>query len=131
MSELKLQKSTTGYSVATVDNLSGFTGKAFVKELMGTSSMEVSFGTLEAGQAVPFFHRHQQNEEVYIILGGEGTFTLDGEQVEVRSGSIVRIAPGVSRCTAASATQPITYLCIQGKEGSLEQYTATDAIIEQ
>ena len=97
MNQATLQQSGKGYDVATVGNLSTFEGKAFLKEVIGTTGMEVSFGSLAPGQAVPFFHRHKLNEELYIVLSGEGIFTLDGNEVPVQSGSVVRIAPAVSR----------------------------------
>ena len=131
MNQATLQQSTAGYSVATMGNLATFEGKAFVKELVGSTSMEVSFGSLAPGQAVPFNHKHKQNEELYIVLSGEGVFTLDGTKVSVASGSVVRIAPAVSRCTRGTGQTPLVYICIQAKEGSLEQYTMTDGIIEQ
>ena len=78
MNKTELMKSTEGYSVATVGNLTSFEGKAFVKDILGTTSVELSFGTLAPGTSVPFFHHHRQNEEVYVVLSGEGVFVLDG-----------------------------------------------------
>lgn len=131
MNNLELKKSTEGYRVATIGNIAEFDGKAFVKEVMETTGMEVSFGTLAPGQAVPFFHKHIQNEELYIILSGEGVFTLDGDEITVSSGSILKVAPHVSRCNRCIGQEPLVYICIQAKAGSLEQYTMTDAIVEQ
>lgn len=131
MNKVELQKTAAGYGVATAGDLASFEGKAFVKDVLGTTSMEVSFGSLPAGEAVPFFHHHKQNEEVYIVLSGKGVFTLDKEEVEVASGSIVRIAPQVSRCIKCTGNEPLVYICAQAKAGSLEQYVMTDAEIEQ
>lgn len=130
MNQTNVQQSAAGYTVATVGNLATFEGKAFVKELVGTTGMEVSFGSLASGEAVPFFHHHKQNEELYIVISGEGEFTLDGQVVAVDSGSLVRIAPAVSRCVRCTSAEPLVYICIQAKEGSLEQYTMTDGVVE-
>lgn len=46
-------------------------GKQFVKDASGATSCEISFGTLPAGESVPFFHSHKENEENYIILSGK------------------------------------------------------------
>ncbi|MGN1263218.1 MAG: cupin domain-containing protein, partial [Prevotella sp.] len=78
-----------------------------------------------------FFHHHKQNEEVYVVLSGEGHFILDGDELEVASGSVVRIAPEVSRNLKSTGSEQLKYICIQGKAGSLEQYTMTDGVIEQ
>ncbi len=129
MSETTLQKTGKGYSVATVGNINAPEGKIFIKDLMGLTSMEVSFGSLPEGAAVPFFHKHKQNEEVYIVVSGKGIFTLDGEDVAVEAGSVVRVAPEVSRCNKNTGKEPFSYICIQAKDGSLEQSVADDAII--
>lgn len=131
MNKVELQKTTAGYGVATVGPLASFEGKAFVKDVLNTTSMEVSFGSLAAGEAVPFFHHHKQNEEVYIVLSGKGSFIFDKEEIEVASGSVVKVAPQVSRCIKCAGEDPLVYICAQGKDGSLDQYVMTDAVVEQ
>lgn len=131
MNKAELQKEGKGYAVATVGNLSEFEGKAFVKDIVGTTSMEVSFGSLPEGGEVPFYHHHKQNEEVYIVLGGKGEFILDGDVVPVEEGSVVRVAPEVSRCNRNTGKLPFSYICIQAKAGSLEQSVMTDAEVDK
>ena len=131
MNQAELQTSSEGYSIATVGDLASFEGKAFVKDILNTTSMEVSFGTLAPGCKVQFFHQHKQNEEVYVVLSGEGAFILDGKEEPVASGSIVRVAPSVSRNTKCTGNEPLVYICIQAKAGSLEQYTMGDGVVEQ
>ena len=131
MNKIELQKTAEGYTVATVGNLASFEGKAFLKEVLGTTGIEISFATLAAGEELPFFHHHKQNEEVYVVLSGEGVFILDGKEEPVTSGSIVRVAPSVSRNTKCTGSVPLVYICIQAKAGSLEQYTMGDGVVEQ
>lgn len=40
-------------------------------------------------------HYHRRSTELYYVLEGEGTVTLDGVEHPVRKGSIVQIPPGV------------------------------------
>ena len=40
-------------------------------------------------------HYHRRSTELYYVLEGEGTVTLDGVEHAVRQGSIVQIPPGV------------------------------------
>src|SRR5947207_777169 len=40
-------------------------------------------------------HYHKRSTELYYVLEGEGTVTLDGVEHPVRKGSIVHIRPGV------------------------------------
>lgn len=85
--------------------------------------------TCRPGASVPFVHSHKQNEEIYGVLNGKAVMTLDGEPVELNAGDWLRVAPSVKRQLAAAADSAVSYICIQVKEGSLEQMTATDAVI--
>jgi quercetin dioxygenase-like cupin family protein len=42
-------------------------------------------------------HRHTQQEEVYIVLAGTLTLTVEGEARELTQGELARVAPGVRR----------------------------------
>ena len=56
---------------------------------------------------------------------------MDGEDVELITGDIIRIAPDGKRQFFAAADSEISYACIQVKAGSLGAYTADDALIEE
>lgn len=129
MSEIKLTKSTDGYAVATVGNLSEFTGKAFAKDVIGCTGIEMSVTTLATGESVPFYHRHKLNEEVYVVVSGEGVIMLGNDDVAIASGSIVLVEPATTRCVKNTGNEPLTLLCIQAKAGSLEGYTLTDGML--
>lgn len=102
--------------------------KLFLKNLLDLSSMEVSFASMEPNQKGPFFHQHNQNEELYIVLSGSGVMTVDSVEYALKEGSLVRISPsGIRNIDAGS--NGLSYICVQAKQGSLEQYTMTDAKI--
>ncbi len=42
-------------------------------------------------------HRHEVQEEAYLVLGGSGQIKLDDETVELRRWDVVRVAPSVVR----------------------------------
>lgn len=119
------------FTHATVGDLSAFTGKQFVKDCIGTTGCEISFGTLNPGEAVPFFHSHKENEEVYIVLRGSGDFQVDDTAFPIAEGSIVRVATHCNRSLRCTSATSMLYLCIQTREGSLEQCTMGDAEITE
>ncbi len=131
MSETRILNQGAKFAHATVGSLHGFEGKQFVKDATGATSCEISFGTLPTGAAVPFFHSHKANEENYIILSGAGRFQVDGEVFEVSEGSVIRVSTGSDRNLKCTSTQPMTYICVQAKEGSLGGYTMTDAEVTE
>ncbi|HIX86112.1 MAG TPA: cupin domain-containing protein [Candidatus Parabacteroides intestinigallinarum] len=131
MSEIKIMGKGVGYAHASVGSLKGFEGKQFVKEATEATSCEISFGSLPSGAAVPFFHSHKANEENYIILSGAGRFQVDDEVFDIAEGSVIRVAPGRDRNLKCTSAEPMVYICIQAKAGSLEGYTMTDADITE
>jgi len=96
---------------------------------LGLTGAEISINNLPAGASVPFVHSHKANEEIYIILSGKGKAIVDGETLELAAGDIVKIAPAGKRQFFAADDSEISYACIQVKEGSLDAYTADDAVI--
>lgn len=103
-------------------------GKVFLQELLGLTGMEISCGLLPPHASIPFFHKHQQNEEVYLFLNGEGQFQVDGQVMPISAGTAVRVSPDGVRACRNTSDEVMQYLVIQAKAGSLEQWTGTDGI---
>lgn len=101
-------------------------GKVFLSERLESTGAEVSLNRLEAGQGYPFLHKHETHEEIYIVVSGSGDFQVDGQQIPLREGSTVRVAPNGARSIRASADGPLCYLCIQAVDGTLKSRTVTD-----
>ena len=131
MNEVKVLNQGAKFAHATVGSLQSFEGKQFVKDATGATSCEMSFGSLPTGASVPFFHSHKENEENYIILSGEGKFQVGSDVFDVAEGSVVRVSTNCDRNLKCTSAQPMTYVCIQAKEGSLGGYTMTDAEITE
>ena len=102
-------------------------GNAFLHDVLGLTSSEISVSAMPAGVKLPFNHKHKQNEEVYIFIKGDGMMTLDGETVEVKEGSCVKVLPSVIRTMEAKSN--LVYICVQAKSNSLEQFGFGDAEI--
>ena len=103
-------------------------GKLFLNKLLGLTGMEVSFGKLPAGAAIPFLHKHKLNEELYIFVGGKGQIQIDGEILDVSEGTAVRISPDGARSARSSSDEDLYYIVIQAKEGSLGPHTFDDGV---
>ncbi|MDE7427221.1 MAG: cupin domain-containing protein [Muribaculaceae bacterium] len=131
MSEVKVLNSGEKFSHATVGALKTFEGKQFVKDATGATSCEISFGTLPTGAAVPFFHSHRENEENYIILSGTGRFQVNDTAFDIAEGSVIRVSTNCDRNIKCTSAEPLVYICVQAKEGSLGGYTMTDADVTE
>jgi mannose-6-phosphate isomerase-like protein (cupin superfamily) len=103
-------------------------GKVFLQRVLDLTGMEISFGLMPPHTSMPFLHKHDQNEEVYLFLKGKGQFQVDGQVIEVGEGSAVRVAPEGVRCWRNHSDEDLFYVVIQAKAGSLEQWTRTDGV---
>lgn len=97
---------------------------------LGLTGAEISINTISAGECVPFVHSHKQNEEIYYVIAGSGKVIIDSEELDLVSGDWIRISPVAERQFFAAKDNSISYICIQTKENSLEEFTANDAIIK-
>ena len=104
-------------------------GKAFLKDALDITSCEISINSVGKGFKVPFNHRHKQNEEIYIIIKGEGVMTADDEKINVKEGSCVKIEPSVCRNIENTGSGELQFICVQAKTNSLEQCGLEDAVL--
>ena len=98
---------------------------------LGLTGAEISINNLPVGAGVPFVHYHKKNEEIYFVISGKGQAIIDGETVELAAGDWLRVAPKARRQFSAAADEGISFICIQVRENSLEEYTAEDAEVEK
>ena len=57
----------------------------------------VSYHRLNANKRQGFAHKHENAEEVYVVLAGSGRAKLDDEIIEIGALDALRVAPGVIR----------------------------------
>lgn len=119
------------YSIMEVGTFKGDMaqkGRVMAGAELGLTGSEISVNYTPAGKFTPFVHKHTLNEEVYIILSGNGRFKVDDEEFQIREGSIIRIAPEAERAIKAD-DEDLAYVCIQAQAGSLTQATNDDGVI--
>jgi mannose-6-phosphate isomerase-like protein (cupin superfamily) len=71
----------------------------------------VSHHRLVAGKRQAFAHRHEDAEEVYVVLSGSGRLKLDEEIVEIEALDAIRVSPPVIRCFEAGP-EGIEYIAV-------------------
>lgn len=73
----------------------------FAKDDLDAEQTGVSHHRLKPGKRQPFGHRHEEAEEVYVVLGGSGRMKLDDEIIELERLDAIRVGPGVVRAFEA------------------------------
>jgi mannose-6-phosphate isomerase-like protein (cupin superfamily) len=73
----------------------------FAKDDLETEQTGFSYHRLKPGKRQGFGHRHEQAEEVYVIVRGAGLLKMDDEVIEVTELDAIRISPEVTRAFEA------------------------------
>ncbi|MDE6391172.1 MAG: cupin domain-containing protein, partial [Duncaniella sp.] len=72
---------------------------------------------------------HRTHEELYLFLGREGEFQVDGDVFPVVEGSVVRVAPDGRRSVRNNGREPLVMLCVQYRADMFTDEDSADADI--
>ncbi len=94
-----------GYDVVDVSGLEGEgpdNAVRFVRRRIRATAFGINWYELRPGQ---IGREHDESrsgqEEVYVVIKGSGTMTIDGEEVALRPGTFVRVDPASTRVPRA------------------------------
>jgi uncharacterized cupin superfamily protein len=73
----------------------------FPREELESEQTAVSYQRLAPGARQPFAHKHNEDEEIYVVTAGEGQIRLDDEMVAIKQWDAIRVAPETVRGFAA------------------------------
>src|SRR5579863_6788331 len=84
-----------------------------VMDRADSQTSEVFVVVLEKGEAPPL-HKHDDTEQVFYILEGEGVLRIGPDQQEhpVKPADVVRIPPTVLHSIRCTGEKPLRYLAI-------------------
>jgi quercetin dioxygenase-like cupin family protein len=112
-----------GYSVVNIEDIQGAgpTGAVrFVRRELGVEAFGVNWFELAPNTEG---HEHDeeksQQEEVNVVIDGAGRWRIDGEEIEVKRGTVLRFDPETTRCPIAGP-DGMTFIGIGARRGSYE-----------
>lgn len=86
----------------------------------GTAARKLGAGydVLEPGKRACPYHYHLAQEEMFVILDGEGTLRVAGELLPVRTGDVIFVPPGAEypHQLINTSDRPLRYLSISTQE---------------
>ena len=86
----------------------------------GTAALKLgaSVDTVPPGKRACPYHFHYAQEEMFIVLEGEGTLRVAGEMLPIRAGDVVFIPPGPAypHQIINTSAAPLKYLSISTKD---------------
>jgi len=73
----------------------------FARKPLGAERIGVSLQKLAPGARQAFGHRHEEDEEVYVVVKGSGRVKVDNDIVVLGEWDAIRVAPETMRCFEA------------------------------
>jgi quercetin dioxygenase-like cupin family protein len=92
-----------GYTIKSIDEFEEMEGSGgatwrLARKTLGAEAFGFNVVDIEAGGQIPAHdHSGDNQEEVFIILEGEGKIVTDGEEHDAPAGTFCRLAPEVNR----------------------------------
>jgi mannose-6-phosphate isomerase-like protein (cupin superfamily) len=112
-----------GYSLLHVDDLprEGPGGAVrFVRRQLGVGAFGINWFEIPPNtEGVQHNEEETQQEEVNVIIGGSGIYRVEGEEIPVRRGSVLRFDPETTRVPVAGA-EGMTMIAVGARRGSYE-----------
>jgi uncharacterized cupin superfamily protein len=96
----------------TLDPDTGERFQALRREL-GVGSFGINLITLQARERGRV-HRHEQQEEVYLVLEGELALIVEGDEHVLGRGSVARVGPAVRRQLVNRGPERVVMLALGG-----------------
>ncbi len=99
-----------GFAVVNLEDVEDMAAKAgfgemgearFARGALGATDLGISLQRLRPGKRQAFGHRHQVDEELYLVLAGSGRMAVDDEVHDVGRLDAIRVAPGSTRAFEA------------------------------
>jgi len=112
-----------GYSMVQVEDLPGEGpggNVRFVRRHLGVGAFGVNWFELPPGaEGREHNEAESQQEEVNVIIAGSGVYRVDGEEIPVRRGTVIRFDPETTR-VPVSGPEGMTMIAVGARPGSYE-----------
>lgn len=105
-----------GYRKATIDELGEGPGFRKVRQALEVTAFGVNALVYPPGQE-GFLHYHDEQDELYFVHSGHGTFEVDGEEFELGPGGLVYVESTTPRKINNRGEDDLVMLVVGGKDG--------------
>jgi len=85
-----------------------------LKDELNLKAVGIGLIHIKAGKGYQFLHQHQKQEEIYFILNGNGILYIDGEEISISEGDIIKIDPQGRRALKALKENDLIAICVGG-----------------
>lgn len=115
MEKVNIVEDGTGPSIAAADVYRR------LSKPLGTENLAINYAEIDSGSQLGWdYHRHRDQEEVFVVTGGTVTFETEDGDVEVGEGEAIRFAPDEFQLARNRSDERATLLALGAPRGSRE-----------
>ncbi len=82
------------------------------KNKLNLKGVGLGMSRIPAGMGYTFMHRHELQEEVYIVVNGKGIIHINGKDIELSPGDIIKVDPKDNRALKAAEDSDLVCLIV-------------------
>jgi uncharacterized cupin superfamily protein len=116
----KLVRNWNDAELRTESRAPHYDGARFGRLAPGTAAKKLgaSIDIIPPGKRGCPYHFHYAQEEMFVVIDGEGTLRVAGEMVPIRAGDVIFIPPGPDypHQILNTSERPLTYLSVSTQE---------------
>lgn len=109
-----------GFTIAHLDDFERpFPKWALARKTLGLGSFGMNVAELPPGETIPEHNEiARDQEEVFVVLSGDATMVIDGEEHPAPAGTFVRLDPEPTRTVVNRSDAPVTVLIVSAPRTS-------------
>ncbi len=100
----------------SITRLDPYSAERFVplRRQLGVTSFGINQIVFQPGQRARI-HRHERQEEVYLVLEGTLSLGIEGKEIELGEGELIRVAPNLRRQLVNRGPERLVLLALGGE----------------
>jgi uncharacterized cupin superfamily protein len=107
------------FTILHTDELEQSGNWLLARRSLGLASFGMNLVDIEPGEQIPEHDETERDqEEVFVLLSGEASMVIDGEDHELTAGTLCRLGPKPTRTVVAKGSGPARVLIVSAPRSS-------------
>jgi uncharacterized cupin superfamily protein len=108
-----------GFTIKHRDDFERSGRWSLARRSLGVRSFGLNLVDIAPGDRIPEHDEIERDqEEVFVVLGGDATMVVDGQEHPAPAGTFARVAPELSRTVVNSGKEPVSLLIVSAPTAS-------------
>ncbi len=109
----------SGYDLKHIDDFERTGNWLLARRSLGVDSFGMNLVDIPPGETIPEHDElDRDQEELFVVLSGSGTFIVDGEELPAPAGTYLRLDPEPKRTARNDGSEPLRLMIVSAPRSS-------------